>query len=126
RRAVRAGHAFAECSRLHRAGPHRLWRRESRGIWLWACVLPLLIAAALPLFGAWALLGLAVYPLQAFKVWRQCRRRWPWRQAALYSVFCVLAKFPQAVGQLQYYRNRWRRRPSRLIEYKGPGVEGVA
>ena len=33
----------------------------------------------------------------------------------------MLAKFPQAAGQLRYWRNRLSGRPNRLIEYKGPG-----
>jgi hypothetical protein len=122
RRAVRAGHAFAECSRLHRSGPLRLWRREVRSNWFWGLLLP--VAAVVPAYWTCGLtlLLLLGYPLLFVRVWRgRCRRGDTARFARLYAVFCVLGKFPQTVGQLRFHLGRLFRRPGRLIEYKGKG-----
>ena len=47
RRAVRSGHAYAEGAALHGAPPERHWVKESRSIWIWSAVLPL-VAAPMP------------------------------------------------------------------------------
>ena len=46
------------------------------------------------------------------------------RTARLFARYCVLSKFPQAAGQLRYWRSRLSGRANRLIEYKGPGATG--
>ncbi len=118
-RNVRAGHAFAEVSWLHRGGPLRLWARETRSNWFWGLLLPLLALA-----GAWWTWGLSLalllgYPVLAWRVYRGRRRRGDRRRAAaLYARFCVLGKFAQMVGQLRYHRHRLLARQSTLIEYK--------
>jgi GT2 family glycosyltransferase len=125
RRAVRAGHAFAEVSWLHRSGPLRLWVRESRSIWLWGLLVP-----ALALAGAWWTRGLSLllllgYPVLALRVYRGRRRRGDGASAAAwYALFCVTAKFAQVSGQLRYHRRRLLGRPGGLIEYKG-AADGV-
>lgn len=118
RRAVRAGHAYAENSWLHRA--LGMWRRESRSICFWGLLVP---AAALT--GAYFTMGLSLllllaYPAMVFKVFLSSRRRYGARKAALFAFACIAAKFPQAVGFLTYHWNRLRGRRSGLIEYKGP------
>jgi hypothetical protein len=35
-----------------------------------------------------------------------------------WAAFTTLGKFPEALGALQFYKNRIARRKSRLIEYK--------
>jgi hypothetical protein len=40
----------------------------------------------------------------------------------VFARYCVLSKFPQAAGQLRYWRNRLSGRANRLIEYKGPAT----
>jgi hypothetical protein len=116
RRAVRSGHACAAVSRLHGV----LWGRETRSNWFWGLLLPLTAAGL-----AWWTWGLSLvlllgYPALAWRVWRGQRRRGrPRRAAALYAGFVVLSKFPQALGQLRFHRDRLRRRASTIIEYKG-------
>jgi glycosyltransferase involved in cell wall biosynthesis/GT2 family glycosyltransferase len=129
KRAVRGGQAFAECSWIHRAGPIRLWAREARSSWFWGLVLPALALAAAPLLPPLSLALLLGYLLLGLRVYR-CRRRFgsPPRDARLYAFFCVLAKFPQALGQLRYHRNRLLSRRGGLIEYKtaAPSPPGPA
>ena len=83
----------------------------------------IVLATAWP-SGGWSLAALLVYPLQAFRTFRYGRRRgWTFGDAILYGVFCVLSKFPQAVGQLTYCIRTLRGTESTLIEYK-PAMEG--
>ena len=119
KRHVRAGHAFAEVSAIHRHSPCRIWRRETRSNFFWGLALP-----SLALLAAWPTRGislalLAGYPVLLFKIFRHRRRHGDdARVARVYARYCVLSKFPQTAGQLTYFRNRLLRRRSRLIEYK--------
>jgi GT2 family glycosyltransferase len=118
KRMTRAGHAFAEVSWLHRAGPLRLWARETRSNWFWGLLVPLL--AIIP---AWWTYGLSLllllgYPVLAWRVYRGRRRRGDDPKAArAYAFFCVLGKFAAVAGQLRYHRNRLLGKQSKLIEY---------
>jgi GT2 family glycosyltransferase len=109
KRTRRGGHAFAEGAALHGAPPERHWVSETRRALLWGGLLP-----AVALIGAlvtpWALLLLALYPIQILRL----QRRYGWERAS----FMTLAKLPEAQGVLQYWWNRLRRRRSGLIEYK--------
>jgi GT2 family glycosyltransferase len=120
RRAVRAGHAFAECAWLSRSAPLRMWQREVRSNWFWGLILPLL--AIVPAWWSWglSLLLLLGYPVLAVRIYRHRRRHGdPPATARPYALFCVLAKFANMVGQVRYHCNRLLSRQSTLIEYKG-------
>jgi glycosyltransferase involved in cell wall biosynthesis len=121
KRNVRAGHAFAEVSRLHARSPFGIWKRETRSNWLWGLLVPL-VAIALAFFTWGISLALfAGYLLLWWRIWRGQRRRGvDARTARLFSFFCALSKFPQAQGQLRYWSRRLFGGRSRLIEYKGP------
>src|SRR5262249_43588353 len=126
RRNVRAGHAFAEISWLHRGEPLQMWRRETRSNWFWGLVVPVL--ALVP---AWWTYGLSLllllgYPVLFYRIYRGRRRPLTpnpspregeglgvrggrgedSRTARAYAFFCVLGKFPQVQGQLRYHRHR--------------------
>jgi len=116
RRSLRAGHAYAEGAYLHGQPPERHWLRESRRAWLWGLGIPLVIVLACLLLGAWGLLLLLIYPLQAVRLARRggksARENW------LQAVFLVLGKFPEMLGQLKFLRHRFAAGKSALIEYK--------
>lgn len=120
RRMVRSGHAYAEGLALHGAAPEKLWRRQNASIAAWGLLVPAaVLASAIPTSGA-SLLGLGAYAVQLVRCGRaNVRRGLPRRAAWLYAAFCVLGKFAQVAGQAQYVARRLRRRPVRLIEYKG-------
>jgi glycosyltransferase involved in cell wall biosynthesis/GT2 family glycosyltransferase len=119
RRAVRGGHAFAECSWIHRTGPTRLWARETRSGWFWGLLLPAVMLAAAPLAPLFSLALLLGYAVLGLRVYRHRRRSGDApADARLYAFFCVLAKFPQMLRQLRYHGNRLRSRQGTLIEYK--------
>ncbi len=109
KRTRRGGHAFAEGAALHGAPPERHWVAETRRAVLWGAVLPV-VAVLGALVSPWALLLLLAYPLQMLRLSRRYGRE--------RGVFMVLAKVPEALGVLQYWGNRLRRRRAGLIEYK--------
>lgn len=122
KRSVRAGHAFAEGAWMHGAPPEKHWVKDSRSIWLWGLVIPVLILALV-----WATRGLSLallllYPFMGYKIYRYLKTtgRSP-QEAKLYATFCMLGKFPQAQGQLQFLTNKLLRKQARLIEYNAAG-----
>ena len=130
RRAERCGHAYAEGAAIHGRDPSRHHVRDVLSTLFWGLAVPLGIAATAALAVVWppawaaVALGLASYPLLAFKVYRHAARRFPARHAAFYAAFCVLAKFPESLGVVRYWRNRLLGRRSTIIEYKGPRAGG--
>ncbi|MBE9125782.1 glycosyltransferase [Coleofasciculus sp. LEGE 07081] len=119
KRMLRAGHAYAEGSWLHGRSPERHWVKESRSIWFWGVVLPLLALGT-----AWSTHGLSLllmsgYPLIAYRVYRHTQQRgFSSQDAALYGLCCMLAKFPLVQGQMQFHLGRLLGRRRNLIEYK--------
>lgn len=119
KRAMRAGHAYAEGSWLHGGEPERHWVKETRSIWLWGLFVPLLA-----LGGAWtthglSLLLLLIYPLQFTRTFLNLRRQnLSNKNAALYALSCTVGKFAQAEGALGFLRTRLLGTQSKLIEYK--------
>ncbi|MBR8836294.1 MAG: glycosyltransferase family 2 protein [Stigonema ocellatum SAG 48.90 = DSM 106950] len=120
KRSLRGGHAYAEGSWLHGSKPEKHRVKESRSIWLWGLFLPLLAVA-----GAWSTWGLSIllllmaYTLLAYRVYQHMRQRGVKSQdAVLYSLFCVLDKFPQLQGQIQFHISQLLRRQRTLVEYK--------
>jgi GT2 family glycosyltransferase len=119
RRALRAGWAYAEGASLHGADPERHWVRESRSILAWGLLLPV---GALLL--AWPTRGLSLLLLAGWLAltWRIYRRAVRGgdapRDARLLAGFTVLAKLPQAVGQLQFHISRAFGRGRRLVDWR--------
>ncbi|MDX2230661.1 MAG: glycosyltransferase family A protein [Leptolyngbyaceae cyanobacterium bins.349] len=121
KRSVRAGYAYAEGAALHGAPPERHWVKETRSIRLWGILIPtLILLTAVPTHGLSFLL-LAGYPLMTYRIYQYAHRsgRSP-QDARLFGVACMLAKFPQAQGQLRFYWGKLFKQPSRLIEYNTP------
>lgn len=120
-RAVRSGHAYAQAAALHGRTFSRAGVRESLGIWLWACIVPLLALAALIPTQGWSLLLLAAYPIQLVRV--ALARRVPGDEPGdrwLYGAACMAAKWPQFIGQLVFLVNRVRGRTPRVLEHRSP------
>ncbi len=119
-RNVRAGHGYAQGAAMHGGSPTHHWVREARSIWVWGLIVP-----ALALAGAWwtwggSLLLLGLYGVLYWKIRRHAHRRgMSGRDAGTMAWFTMLGKFPQALGQIAYWRNRLLGRRSRIIEYKG-------
>lgn len=120
RRAQRTGHAYAQVATLHGRSPERLCVRDCLRAGFWGLTLPVVsLALAWPTHGL-SLLLLAAYPLQAARVYLVGRREGQLRiDALLFAVLSLVAKFPAALGMLQFYWRRRRRTPMTIIEHKG-------
>lgn len=119
KRSVRAGHAYAEGAFLHGNSPERYRVKEVRSIWLWGLIIPGVALGLAVLTHGWSLLLLLGYPLIGFRAFQALQKRGISTQdAGIYAVSCVLGKFPNLLGQLQFYLNQRLGRQSRLIEYK--------
>jgi glycosyltransferase involved in cell wall biosynthesis len=125
RRAVRAGHAYAEGFARHGRGPERFNARELLSILAWGLLGPV---AALAL--AWWTYGISVLLMvMAYgALWLRVRRHRlragdPPDRASLYARSCVVGKFAQLVGAARYFWNRLRGRKTGIIEYK-EGTKG--
>jgi GT2 family glycosyltransferase len=131
RRTVRSGHGYAENAVLQ-AGPGRLQSiRPVASMLLWGLIAPVgaLGGAAAVALNPWAVtVPLAIVCGYGLLVWRIHRSRLrleePHRHAALYALFCVLAKVPHCLGAMRYWLARARGRPSTLIEYKHADGQG--
>jgi GT2 family glycosyltransferase len=119
KRAIRAGHAYAEGAWLHGSEPERHWVTQSRSIWFWGLLLPLLaLVVAWPTHG-FSLLLLVGYPVLGGRIFVNLRRQNICPQhATLYACFCVLGKFAQVGGAIQFLQRRLLGTKSVLIEYK--------
>ncbi|WP_333792902.1 glycosyltransferase [Hyphomicrobium sp.] len=116
RRTTRTGYGFAEGSHIHGGPPDYHWVIETRRAQIWGLVVPAVIAASVLAFGPWALLMALVYPAQVLRLYLKRRRTEPIPLAS--SFFHVLGRFPEAVGQIRFFRNRIMGRAGSLIEYK--------
>lgn len=124
KRSLRGGWAYAAGAAMHGSLPEKFRVRESRSNWLWGLIIPLLaIALALPTTG-FSLFLLLGYPALMWRIYRYRRSQGDSPSHAwFYAWFCVLGKFPQVLGQLKYWQNRWLGRQSVLIEYKAPTIQ---
>ena len=118
KRAKRAGHAFAEGANLHGNSEQRHWVKETRSIWLWGVLLPAIVLASVwPTHGL-GLVLLLIYPLMVVKIFARFRSTMRAKPALLYALSCVIGKFAQASGAIQFVWNRVSGKRSSLIEYK--------
>ena len=115
-RAVRAGYAFAQGADIHGGSHEPLWVWESRRAWLWGIALPLGCLGLYLVFGPWGWAALLIYPLQFAR--QTLRNSGSVRRRMTLALFQLLARFPEAVGQLKYTWNRLLHRQGRLIEYR--------
>lgn len=119
KRMLRGGHAFAEGAWLHGQIPERHWVKESRSIWIWGLLVPLLALGMAWFTKGLSLLLLGGYPLMAYRISRYMQQQGlKAKDAWLYGLFCMLGKIPQLQGQLQFHINRLLGRRNVLVEYK--------
>ncbi|MCA9555523.1 MAG: glycosyltransferase [Myxococcales bacterium] len=121
-RCVRSGQATAEGVDLH-AGDDAAGARRLRSNFFWGLAVP-----AVGVLGAPLTLGMStLVPAVGFgalytKILRaELARGRPLADAELYARFMVLAKVPQAVGQLRYRLRRARGEKTRVIDWRDAG-----
>jgi glycosyltransferase involved in cell wall biosynthesis len=119
KRSIRGGWAVAEGAAMHGLPPESYMIRENKSGWLWGLAIPILCVGLIDLTSGWSLLLLGGYLVLMWRIDRYRRQQGDLpSDARLYAFFCVLSKFPQAIGQSQYWFKRWRNQPATLIEYK--------
>ena len=115
-RAVRGGYGLAQGAYLHNALPERLWIWESRRAWLWGVWLPLFCLILGLALAPWGWAAWLIFPLQIMRL--AFRSPGSVKQRSLVAAFQLLARFPEAFGQIKFMRDRILGRQARLIEYK--------
>lgn len=119
KRSIRGGWAVAEGAVMHGSPPERYMIRENTSGWLWGMIIPVLSVSLIVVTSGWSLLLLGGYIVLMWRIYRYRRQNGDeFAQSRLYAFFCVLSKFPQVIGQSQYWFKRWRGQPATLIEYK--------
>lgn len=120
KRSLRAGHAYAQVAHMHGHNSEQYWVKESRSIWLWGLVLPLIaISTSFLTYGISLVILVSGYMLLTYRIYKYGTVRGLMQQdAILYALNCVLCKFPQVQGQIQYHLSRLLKRQSTLVEYK--------
>lgn len=120
RRTLRSGHAIAQLHHAHGRSQLRLYHKPLRSTLAWTVAIPPVIVLLAALTTWWMLLLLPLgYTVLFLRIMRhRMQRRDPAGHAALYAAFCIVAKVPQLMGMLAFYRNRLANRPSTIIEYK--------
>jgi GT2 family glycosyltransferase len=120
KRAVRAGHAYAEGAALYGCSSERHCVRESVSGWLYGLIVPAVIVGSVLTIGPWGLALLVVYPVLLIKIalGRRRARRDPWRWSLVYSCACIVAKPAEILGQTRYWLRRLLRREPRILEHK--------
>jgi GT2 family glycosyltransferase len=119
RRTMRGGYAYALGASMHGSPPERHWVRETRSIVFWGLVLPLASIVLLWPTRGFSACMVAAYALLGWRIFRRMRSRdFSVSEARVYALFCVLGKFPQAVGVLRFWSGCSAARPSSIMEYK--------
>ena len=124
KRAVRAGHAYAEVSERLKKTPFPLWARECKRNAIHAGVLLALLVGAiiLAIFIGDATPLLVLLVLYVFLVIRSAyKARWKSGNPltlVLYGIHSHLQQIPIAWGQITFWLNRFRKTRQGLIEYK--------
>jgi GT2 family glycosyltransferase len=116
KRTMRTGYASANGAHLHGSAPehYQLW--EARRSLLWGVFLPLACLGASILLWPWGLATWLLYPVQLLR--QTARNQGRLGERALLALFQLLARFPEAFGQIKFMRDRIFRLRSALIEYK--------
>ncbi len=115
RRAIRAGHSYAQVSQLHPG----YYLSERRRAWFWGAVLPGVILTAAPITGGWSGVLILLYGVSFLKSRRGLIKSGVQQKfAGVYAGFLVLSKFPNLIGLLSYHRKKLFRQPVNIVEYK--------
>lgn len=92
------------------------WAKQYKSTIVWGGFMPTAILLNL-LWSNYSLLILMLYPIQVIRIFLKNKNLSVYDNF-IYSLFCVLAKFPQMQGVLKFYLNRIIKRKQVIIEYK--------
>lgn len=114
KRTMRGGYAFAEGASMHGEYPEMHWVAESRRALVWGFIIPIMIIIMLFVSVKLSLLILLIYPLQVTRLALKSKHHKSWQKA----FFLVLGKFPEMIGQLKFFKQKYLKEEISLIEYK--------
>jgi GT2 family glycosyltransferase len=103
RRTRRVGYAYAQAVGMYGLSDAGAVRRAARA-WIWGAVVPLGVLCAVAALGPWAMLLLLAYPLQILRSAASMGGRSIDRLCS--AGFMMLGKFPELLGQCQYFLTR--------------------
>jgi len=119
KRSVRTGHGYAQGAAMHGKSSLKHYLRESYSSWFWGCLFPLSVLFSSFFLYKWLLLLFLAYPLMFVKIFLSFIRQGKEKEtAALYSVNCILSKFPQVLGQFKFCFRKTLGQKIQIIEYK--------
>ncbi|MEZ5671575.1 MAG: glycosyltransferase family A protein [Thiotrichaceae bacterium] len=124
RRAVRAGHAYAEVSQRLKNTALPLWQREARKNLIHAAALLFFSLGGIGLalsMQSWLPLFVVIGGFLLVSVRTAWKARWKskdWLTLLLYGLHSQFQHIPIAFGQLGYFYHRWLGKRRALIEYK--------
>ncbi len=105
KRTRRVGFGYAQAANMYGSQDRNMVRQTLRA-WLWAALVPLAILSAALWLHSLALLLLLIYPVQVLRIASAMTGE---RKHRLWSAtFLVLGKFPELLGQCQYWLTRQR------------------
>ncbi|MGE8104784.1 glycosyltransferase family 2 protein [Allorhizobium sp. NPDC080224] len=115
KRSVRAGHAYAEISMLHRKSTKRIWSTNLQRSVVWGACIPALALIGGVIHSGLFLL-LLLYPVQILRLVQRTgmTERTSYKRASL----MVLGKFAEAKGVAHYATGVFFKRRKAIIEYK--------
>ncbi|MDM7950728.1 glycosyltransferase [Hydrogenophaga sp.] len=115
KRAVRAGHGFAQVGDLHPG----YFRTERRRVWFWSTWVPLTGPILSLIWTPLMLTAPLLYLASFLKCLRSFRRGdFSWSHAIKLSALLVISKFPNLQGILTWRRTRAKHLTPTIIEYK--------
>jgi GT2 family glycosyltransferase len=118
-RSKRAGYAYAQVSSLHGAPPERKFIREIRRTWLWGAIIPSSALVLAPLTYGLSLIAFLRYPVTTLRLFYKTKQYdLPPKHRLAWGLSCTMAAFPEFVGVMKFYWDRWCQQRPQIIEYK--------
>jgi glycosyltransferase involved in cell wall biosynthesis len=119
KRSERSGYAYAQGTALH-GGPPEYYRvRENLSIWLWSCIFPVIIIYFSFFIRRLSLFFIIFYLFLFIKIYLAKKKTGMKHfDSIIYSLFCILIKFPQFYGQLKFLCTIFLSKEKTIMEYK--------
>lgn len=118
KRCVRAGHAYAQGYALHANDGLGYCSKESLKIWFWALFFPAFILLLTLSINIAFLLLFLIYLVQFVKISLQMDKHLAKiAQSTKYSIFIIIGRFPQLIGQLLFIKRKLSNDKFSIIEY---------
>lgn len=116
KRSKRAGFSYAQRMSLQNLPIERGLARQAMRTWLWAALIPLIILVSIAVVGPVGLALMLIYPFQVLRMTRGVGQTFRVRLARAF--FTMLGKFPELLGQLEFWLGHRRRRGITAFDYK--------